>query len=75
MKCIKRKMLIINESGVYSLVLSANTPDAQEFKHWIIEEVIKNGGKTLLPLADNTLQVFNHPQFGNLRIVTIDGLP
>lgn len=40
MKCIKRKMVIINESGVYSLVLSANTPDAQEFKHWVTSEVL-----------------------------------
>lgn len=40
MKCIKRKMVIINESGLYSLVLSANTPDAQEFKHWVTSEVL-----------------------------------
>ena len=62
MKEARRYTFIINESGLYSLVLASQLPAAQEFKHWIIEEVIKNGGKTLLPLADNALQVFNHRQ-------------
>ena len=37
---VRRKMLIINESGLYSLVLSANTPEAQKFKHWVTSEVL-----------------------------------
>ena len=75
MKSIRRYTFIINESGLYSLVLASQLPAAQDFKHWIIEEVIKNGGKTLLPLADNALQVFNHPYFGNLRVVVINNEP
>lgn len=39
---------IINESGLYSLVLSSKLPAAREFKRWITREVIpairKNGG-------------------------------
>lgn len=39
---------IINESGIYSLVLSSKLPSAQKFKHWVTSEVIpsirKHGG-------------------------------
>ena len=61
MKCIKRKMLIINESGLYSLVLSANTPDAQEFKHWVTSEVLPSifatGSYSLLETPGQDLPV------------------
>lgn len=39
---------IINESGIYSLVLSSKLPGAQKFKHWVTSEVVpsirKHGG-------------------------------
>ena len=42
-----RKMTIINESGLYSLILSSKLPSAKEFKHWVTSEVLpsirKNG--------------------------------
>ncbi len=54
-------MVIINESGLYSLVLSSKLPTAKAFKRWITSEVIpsirKTGGyqipqgKELLALA------------------------
>lgn len=41
-------MYIINESGLYSLILSSKMPKAKEFKHWVTSEVIpairKTGG-------------------------------
>lgn len=37
---------IINESGLYSLVLSSKLPDAKKFKHWITSEVIPQIRKT-----------------------------
>ncbi|WP_298731604.1 BRO family protein [uncultured Subdoligranulum sp.] len=43
-----RGMTIINESGLYSLVLSSKLPTARKFKRWITSEVIpsirKHGG-------------------------------
>lgn len=43
-----RNMIIINESGLYSLILSSKLPTAKKFKKWITSEVIpsirKNGG-------------------------------
>lgn len=36
----EQEMLIINESGLYSLVLSSKLPTAKAFKRWITSEVI-----------------------------------
>lgn len=36
----KQKTTIINESGLYSLILSSKLPSAKKFKHWITSEVI-----------------------------------
>lgn len=42
-----QQMTIINESGLYSLILSSKLPSAKEFKHWVTAEVLpsirKNG--------------------------------
>ena len=44
----KQTVPVINESGLYSLVLSSKLPGAKKFKRWITSEVIpsirKNGG-------------------------------
>ena len=43
-----RNMTIINESGLYSLILSSKMPKAKEFKRWVTAEVLpairKTGG-------------------------------
>ena len=36
----KQKMTIINESGLYSLILSSKLPTARKFKHWVTSEVL-----------------------------------
>lgn len=33
-------MTIINESGLYSLILSSKLPTAKKFKHWVTSEVL-----------------------------------
>lgn len=40
------KTTIINESGLYSLILSSKLPTAKKFKHWITREVIPSIRKT-----------------------------
>ena len=44
----RRSMVSINESGLYSLILSSKLPQAKEFKRWVTTEVLpsirKNGG-------------------------------
>lgn len=60
-----QQMTIINESGLYSLILSSKLPNAKKFKHWVTSEVLpsirKTGGyvnneelfiNTYLPFAD-----------------------
>ena len=42
----KRSMVTINESGLYSLVLSSKLPSAREFKHWVTSEVLPAIRKT-----------------------------
>lgn len=43
-----RKMTIINESGLYALILSSKLPTAKQFKRWVTSEVLpsirKHGG-------------------------------
>ena len=45
--------IIINESGLYSLILSSKLPQAKEFKRWVTSEVLpairKQGGFIRLP--------------------------
>lgn len=36
----KREMIVINESGLYSLILSSKLPKAKEFKRWVTSEVL-----------------------------------
>lgn len=66
--------IVINESGLYALILSSKLPSAKEFKHWVTAEVLpsirKTGGyvnpsqsdlflDTYLPFADqNTRLLF-----------------
>lgn len=35
-----RNTIVINESGVYSLILSSKMPNAKRFKHWVTSEVL-----------------------------------
>lgn len=35
-----REVTLINESGLYSLILSSKMPQAKEFKHWVTSEVL-----------------------------------
>lgn len=42
----EQEMLIINESGLYSLILSSKMPKAKAFKHWVTSEVLPTIHKT-----------------------------
>ena len=41
-----QQMTIINESGLYALVLSSKLPQARVFKHWVTSEVLPQIRKT-----------------------------
>ena len=42
----KSKTMFINESGLYSLILSSKLPQAKEFKRWVTSEVLPQIRKT-----------------------------
>ncbi len=48
-----REMTIINESGLYSLILKSKLPNARKFKRWVTSEVLptirKTGSYTNVP--------------------------
>ncbi|AYG16497.1 phage antirepressor [Latilactobacillus sakei] len=55
----RRNMYIINESGLYSLILSSKLPAAKEFKRWVTKEVLpsirKNGAYLTMEKAEEIL--------------------
>ena len=57
----KREMIIINESGLYSLILSSKLPQAKEFKHWVTSEVLpqirQTGGYIPVKQEDDELTI------------------
>lgn len=42
----KQSFVIINESGLYSLILSSKLPNAKKFKRWVTSEVLPSLRKT-----------------------------
>lgn len=42
----KQSLIIINESGLYSLILSSKLPNAKKFKRWVTSEVLPAIRKT-----------------------------
>lgn len=41
-----KETILINESGLYSLILSSKMPNAKKFKHWVTAEVLPSIRKT-----------------------------
>lgn len=55
---------LINESGLYSLVLSSKLPGAKRFKHWVTSEVLpsirKNGGYGNGVSTEQVIEIAQH---------------
>ena len=55
---------IINESGLYSLILSSKLPNAKKFKHWVTSEVLPSIRKHGAYMTPETLeQALTSPDF------------
>ncbi len=55
----------INESGLYSLILSSKLPEAKKFKRWITSEVIPSIRKHGAYATDEVIEkVLESPEFG-----------
>lgn len=65
-----RGLTVINESGLYSLILSSKLPNAKKFKHWVTAEVLPTIRKHGAYLTTETLEeVMNDPDAW-IRVLT-----
>ena len=62
---------IINESGLYSLVLSSKLPSAKKFKHWVTAEMLpsirRHGAYATTPTIE---KIIASPEFGIALLLT-----
>ena len=70
----EQKPVLINESGLYSLILSSKLPKAREFKHWVTGTVLpsirKNGGYIAGQENMTDLEVLANAALVAQRVVT-----
>lgn len=50
------KGILINESGLYSLILSSKLPNAKKFKRWVTSEILPSIRKHGAYMTDDTLE-------------------
>lgn len=61
---------IVNEAGLYSLVLASRKPEAREFKRWVTHEVLPSIRKHGIYATETTIdQILADPDFG-IRLLT-----
>ena len=59
-----QKMTVINESGLYSLILSSKLPTAKKFKRWVTSEVLPSIRKHGAYMTEETLEkAITNPDF------------
>lgn len=56
---------LINESGLYSLILSSKLPKAKQFKHWVTSEVLPTLRKTGGYVSDDDLFINTYLKFAD----------
>ncbi|MGI6096364.1 MAG: phage antirepressor KilAC domain-containing protein [Lachnospiraceae bacterium] len=68
-----RGMTIINESGLYSLVLSSKLPTAKKFRRWVTNEVLPSVRKHGAYMTGDTLEkMISSPEFGIRLLEELD---
>ena len=55
-----QKTPVINESGLYSLIMSSKLPSAKQFKHWVTSEVLPSIRKNGAYLTDKKAYDITH---------------
>ena len=62
--------VVINESGLYSLILKSKLPNAKKFKRWVTNEVLPSIRKHGAYMTDDALaKALTSPEFG-IRLLT-----
>ena len=65
-----RSMTIINESGLYSLVLSSKLPNAKKFKRWVTSEVLPSIRKHGIYATTQTIETMLADPDNAIRMLT-----
>ncbi len=55
----KQKMTIVNEPGLYSVILCSDKPEAKVLKQWIMRDVVHGTHQHGIFVAQNVPDVFN----------------
>lgn len=67
-----RATLVINESGLYALIMGSTLPNAKKFKHWVTAEVLpeirKTGGYNIPKTYAEALRALADKQDANERL-------
>lgn len=58
-----QQMIIINESGLYSLILSSKMPKARDFKRWVTSEILPTIRRTGGYVANEDMFIENYLPF------------
>ncbi len=59
-----REVILINEGGLYSLILSSKLPSAKQFKRWVTNEVLPSIRKHgIYATAETAERLLNDPDF------------
>jgi len=56
----KQDLTMINESGLYSLILSSKMPNAKKFKHWVTADVLPAIRKTGMYATDEKGEMYSY---------------
>lgn len=64
---------VVNEAGLYNLILGSRKPEARRFKRWVTHEVLPAIRKHGIYATSTTIdKIINNPEFG-IRLLTEEG--
>lgn len=69
-KIIDPHTIFINESGLYSLILSSKMPEAKKFKHWVTNDVLVSIRKT-----GSYNRVYNGTIYDEVKLKELENVP
>ena len=69
----KQRLVVINEAGLYTLVISSKLPTAKQFKRWIVSEVLpsirKTGSYSIQPIGQSNEEILANAVLLSQRII------
>ena len=61
----QQEMILINEDGLYDVILDSRKPQAKTFRKWVTSEILPSIRKHGIYATDNVIdQILNNPDFG-----------